>query len=108
MTVTNIIHIQVQAFPIPPPSYFLWSYHLLPEVCSWLIGIATPLTILFRKKQPESVTWSDEYEAAFHKLKATLTTSPVLKVPEVNKPFLVHSDASDVDLGGSAEPSVRW
>ena len=26
-------------------------------------------------------------------------TSPVLRVPEVNKPFLVHSDASDVGLG---------
>ena len=35
----------------------------------------------------------------FQKLKATLMTSPVLRVPEVNKPFLVHSDASDVGLG---------
>ena len=51
---------------------------------------------LLRKKQPERVTWSDECEAAFQKLKATLVTAPVLKVPE---PFIVHSDASDVGLG---------
>ena len=32
-------------------------------------------------------------------MKASLTTAPVLKVPEANKPFIVHSDASDVGLG---------
>jgi hypothetical protein len=51
------------------------------------------------KKQPERVTWSDECEAIFQKLKATFTTAPVLKVPEVNKPFIVHSDASNVGVG---------
>jgi hypothetical protein len=66
---------------------------------SFYASIATPLTDLLQKKQPERVTWSDECEAAFQKLKATLTTAPVLKVPEVNKPFIVHSDASDIGLG---------
>ena len=75
----------------------LTSYYrkFVPDYAS----IATPLTNLLHKKQPERVTWSDECEAAFQKLKATLVTSPVLKVPEANKPFIVHSDASDVGLG---------
>ena len=75
----------------------LTSYYqkFVPDYAS----IAIPLTNLLRKKQPERVTWSDECEAAFQKLKATLTTAPVLKVPKANKPFIVHSDASDIGLG---------
>ena len=75
----------------------LTSYYrkFVPDSAS----ITTPLTNLLRKKKPERVTWSDECEAAFQKLKATLVTSPVLKVPEANKPFIIHSNASDVGLG---------
>ena len=75
----------------------LTSYYqkFLPDYAS----NATPLTNLLRKKQLERVTWSDECEAAFQKLKATLTIAPVLKVPGANKPFIVHSDDSDVGLG---------
>jgi len=61
--------------------------------------IATPLTNLLRKKQPEQVQWTPECEAAFEQLKANLTHTPVLKVPEVNKPYIVYTDASDVGLG---------
>jgi len=60
--------------------------------------IATSLTNLLRKKQPEKVTWTSECEEAFQKLKTSLMTPPVLKVSEANKPFIVHSDASDVGL----------
>ena len=65
----------------------LTSYYrkFVPDYAS----IATPLTNLLRKKQPEKVTWSDECEKAFQKLKASLSAHPVLKVP----------DASDSGLG---------
>ena len=43
--------------------------------------------------------WTLECETAFEQLKANLTHSPVLKVPEVNKPYIVYTDASDVGLG---------
>ena len=61
--------------------------------------IATPLTNLVRKKQPEQVQWTPDCETAFEQLKANLTHSPVLKVPEVNKPYIIYTDASDVGLG---------
>jgi len=63
--------------------------------------IATPLTNLLRKKQPQQVQWTPECETAFEQLKANLTHSPVLKVPEVNKPYIVYTDASDVGLGAT-------
>ena len=52
-----------------------------------------------KNKQPEQVQWTPECETAFEQLKANLTHSPVLKVPEVNKPYIVYTDASDVGLG---------
>jgi len=35
-------------------------------------------------------------------------TSPVLKVSEANKPFIVHSDASDVGLGAVLSQVGEW
>ena len=61
--------------------------------------IATPLTNLLKKRQPERVLWTQECEQAFQNLKTKLIKPPILKVPEVNKQFSVHSDASDVGLG---------
>ena len=75
----------------------LTSYYrkFVPDYAS----IATPLTNLLCKKQPEKITWSDECEKAFQTLKTSLLTHPVLKVPEANGLFIVHTDASDSGLG---------
>ena len=61
--------------------------------------IATPLTDLFRKKRPENVVWTNECEQAFQQLKTSLAAPPVLRVPDVNKPFTVQTDASGTGLG---------
>ena len=37
---------------------------------------------------------------AFGELKRRLTSAPVLKFPELKKPFEVHTDASDFGIGG--------
>ena len=66
---------------------------------NFVASIATPLTNLLRKKQPEKITWSEECEEAFQKLKASLLSHPVLKVLEANRSFIVHTDASDSGLG---------
>uniref|UniRef100_A0A8C1LPZ1 Gypsy retrotransposon integrase-like protein 1 n=1 Tax=Cyprinus carpio TaxID=7962 RepID=A0A8C1LPZ1_CYPCA len=58
-------------------------------------SLASPLTDLTRKGQPEKVPWTSETEAAFHRIKAALTTEPVLRAPDFNCPFLVQTDASN-------------
>uniref|UniRef100_A0A9J8C7I0 Gypsy retrotransposon integrase-like protein 1 n=1 Tax=Cyprinus carpio carpio TaxID=630221 RepID=A0A9J8C7I0_CYPCA len=62
-------------------------------------SLASPLTDLTRKGQPEKVQWTPETEEAFNRVKAALTTEPVLRAPDFNCPFLVQTDASDTGLG---------
>ncbi|KAL0194996.1 hypothetical protein M9458_008568, partial [Cirrhinus mrigala] len=62
-------------------------------------SIASPLTDLTRKGQPEKVVWSTEAEEAFQRVKKALTSEPVLRAPDFNRPFLVQTDASDTGIG---------
>ncbi|XP_066518865.1 uncharacterized protein [Hoplias malabaricus] len=62
-------------------------------------SIASPLSDLTRKGQPETVKWTPEAEAAFEQLKACLTSEPVLRSPDFNRPFRVQTDASERGLG---------
>ena len=44
-------------------------------------------------------TWTPEAEKAFNTLKQMLTTAPILKYPELNKPFILDTDACDFAMG---------
>ena len=59
--------------------------------------IAKPLTSLTRKDQP--FTWGPSQHEAFRKLKEKLCTTPVLKFPDFNLPFILTIDASKTALG---------
>ncbi|CAM5135781.1 unnamed protein product, partial [Natator depressus] len=61
--------------------------------------IATPLTDLTKKKQPNAVQGTEECQNAFNQLKATLMSDPVLRAPDFDKPFLVTTDASERGVG---------
>lgn len=52
--------------------------------------IATPLTTLLRKN---SFVWTERAILAFNKLKQALSNSPVLRVPDFTKQFVVECDA---------------
>ena len=54
--------------------------------------IAKPLTQLTKKR--EIFFWTQEYEAAFSKLKHRLTTAPVLTIMDLSCGFVIYSDAS--------------
>ena len=62
-------------------------------------SISAPLPVLLKKGKPEHVHWTAQCEEAFQILKHRLSESPVLKVPDFNKPFVVQTDASDVGIG---------
>lgn len=60
--------------------------------------LAAPLTDLTKKKA--KFVWKEEHELAHEKLKAELTSEPVLVVPDFSREFEIHTDASAVAIGG--------
>ena len=58
-----------------------------------------PLTDLTKKGASNSIKWEKIYEKAFTTLKDRLTKSPILRLPDFEKYFMVQSDASDVGMG---------
>ncbi|XP_057195726.1 uncharacterized protein LOC130557734 [Triplophysa rosa] len=62
-------------------------------------SIASPLTDLTKKGQPETLVWTAKAEAAFRDLKRALTSSPVLYAPDFGCQFILQTDASDTGLG---------
>ena len=61
--------------------------------------IATALSDLTRKSQPNRVTWTADCEEAFRRLKKALCSAPVLCTPDFTKPFVLQTDASDRGVG---------
>lgn len=61
--------------------------------------IATSLTDLTKKKQPNAVKWTEKCQKAFNQLKAALMSDPVLRAPDFNQPFVVTADASERGVG---------
>ena len=62
-------------------------------------SVAVALTDLTRKSAPNRVTWTMECDRAFQRLKFLLSSSPVLRSPDFQKPFILQTDASDFGVG---------
>jgi hypothetical protein len=60
--------------------------------------IATPNNELTKKDM--QFHWGAAQEKAFNKLKTTLTTAPLLALPDFGKTFEIECDASGVGIGG--------
>lgn len=60
-------------------------------------AIAAPLTALTKKAT--IFRWTDEHQTAFDTLKNKLVTAPVLKYPDYDKAFILHTDASKLAIG---------
>ena len=93
----------VEAFPVPKTKkdvrafLGLTGYYrkFIPEYAT----IAAPLTELTKKEQPNCLAWSSGCAEAFEALKRHLCTSPVLKCPNFERPFVLQTDASDWGVG---------
>ena len=59
--------------------------------------IARPLHQLTEKGR--RFKWTDECQAAFEKLKASLMSAPILAYPDPHKTFILDTDASDAGIG---------
>jgi hypothetical protein len=61
--------------------------------------IAMPLTNLVNKSF-ETYEWDETCNETFETLKGILVKVPMLKLPNFDKNFKIHSDASDFAIGG--------
>ena len=62
--------------------------------------MVAPITDLTRSRASEIVKWGDSQEWAFNEIKHLLSSEPILKLPDLNKEFLLQTDASNGSLGG--------
>lgn len=58
--------------------------------------ISKPLCKMLQKGEFKS---SVESEVAFEKLKQAMSSTPVLAIPDFNKPFVLETDASEMGIG---------
>ena len=65
--------------------------------CPNFSQVATPLTSLTSPKV--KFEWTDDCQSAFEKIKALLTSQPVLQAPDFNAPFSIQVDACDNGVG---------
>lgn len=58
-----------------------------------------PLVEMTRKRESNRVTWTPEREAAFEAIKTALASRPIVKAPDLEKEYVIRSDASDRGIG---------
>ena len=95
---------KVKLFPRPHNIKTLRSFLGLASYYRKFIAhfskIAQPLTRMLTKKfLQKKFKWSDDCEDAFQQLKIKLTSTPVLALPQFNKPFHIFTDASKFAVG---------
>ncbi|GFN86676.1 Pol polyprotein [Plakobranchus ocellatus] len=80
---------------------FLGLVGLYKEFVPNFAAVSAPLSHLVRKGQPNVVNWGDSQERVYNSLKAAVMSKPVLQLPDVNKNFVLRTDASDRGLGAA-------
>ena len=104
----------IEKWPLPKSLKELQSFlglaNYFRKFVDHFSSVVAPLTALTgatgkgRARKPiQAVDWnnlSEEQVKAFQEIKQLLVTAPVLAIPDLNKPFQVHTDASVVGTGG--------
>lgn len=91
----------IQQLPVPTNRkevrQFLGMGGYYRRFCPNFAKVVAPLTDLVSPKKP--FMWTVHCQAAVEKIKALLSSKPVLKAPDFEKPFVLHVDASDIASG---------
>ena len=85
---------------------FLGAVNYYARMIDKYADIAAPLTSIMNDKwgaKDKADYWTTAHTDAFNKLRAALTTAPVLALPDPTKHYFIQADASDVALGGVLE-----
>src|ERR1043165_1594311 len=61
--------------------------------------LMAPLSDLTKKLSPNIVGWNLELDKAFKELKGVLAKAPILKLPDLDKEFVIQTDASGIGIG---------
>jgi hypothetical protein len=92
----------IMEWPTPTSVPEVLSFMGLAGYYRWFIegflNIENPITEL--QKKNKNFIWTEKCAKAFWRLKELLTTTPILKVPDMDADFLVCTDASKEGLGG--------
>jgi len=70
-----------------------WYHRFLPNFSQ----VAEPLNAL--KRKGAKLLWTSQRQISFQALKQLLVSPPVLGHPNLNLPFVIYTDASEVALG---------
>ncbi|GFV46054.1 retrovirus-related Pol polyprotein from transposon 17.6 [Trichonephila clavipes] len=65
-----------------------------------------PLTELTKKRVPDSIPWTEKHDSSFHLLKKALVEAPSLYSPVPDKPYTIHSDASQIGIAACLSQNV--
>ena len=72
-----------------------YNHKFIPSYAS----IATPLSDLTKKRNPQVLNGGPECEEAFYRLKEALCVPPVLTSPDLRQPSTIQTDASERGIG---------
>jgi hypothetical protein len=76
---------------------FLGSVNYYRQCIPGLAHIADPLYQLTKNHVP--YTWTDEHQASFERLRASLISDAVMAYPDVNRPYKLYTDALNYAIG---------
>ena len=68
-------------------------------ICVPLHELLKESDVELRKQKFRPIRWSVAYECAFRKVKEMLTAEPILIQPDLSKPFVIETDASEWAIG---------
>ena len=73
---------------------FIGLANFYRRFCPNFSDLTAPLSDLTKRGMPNTVQWTEQHQLSFDKLKQLLTSKPVLRLPDLTKPYVLSTDAS--------------